>query len=362
MKLFLSHSFLTITIVAAASIFASCNSSSDTAKDDKAQYSPQINKVEIITLQSGNFAKQLISNGKLTASKRAKLYFQTNGVISTINATNGVKIERGKTIASLQDSELALNVKSASLALKRAELELSDFLAGLGYVIGDTTSIEADVLAVAKMRSGYSEALNNLEKAHIALSGAKIVAPFSGKVAELKTKTHERTGSDPFCTLIDDTTLDVDFTVMENEYSFLSKGLTVKVAPFADITKTIEGTITSINPMVDEKGQITVRAKIKNDGSLIDGMNVKVFVDRNIPNQLVVPKRAVVVRDYLDVLFTYGEDNKAHWTYVKILHSNSDSHAVTANTDRGAELKAGDKVIVSGNLNLADGSLVEVDK
>lgn len=348
--------------IAFLTILTGCGNGANETKDDKVQYSPEVNKVEVITLESGDFAKQLISNGKLSAAKKAKLYFQTNGVINSINATNGAKVERSTTIASLQDKELALNVESATIALKRAELELYDFLAGLGYAAGDTTSMEPDVLAVAKMRSGYSEASNNLAKAKIALAGAKITAPFSGKVADLKTKTHERTGSDPLCTLIDDSTFDVDFTVMESEYSFLSKGLTVKVAPFADVTKTIEGIITSINPMVDEKGQITVRAKIKNDGSLIDGMNVKVLVERTIPNQLVVPKSAVVVRDYLDVLFTYGEDNKAHWTYVKILHSNSDSHAVIANQDRGAELKAGDKVIISGNLNLADGSSVEISK
>ena len=43
---------------------------------------------------------------------------------------------------------------------------------------------------------------------------------------------------------------------------------------------------------------------------------------------------------------------------MNILDSNSDSHAVTANADRGAILEAGDTVIISGNLNLADGSEV----
>ena len=37
---------------------------------------------------------------------------------------------------------------------------------------------------------------------------------------------------------------------------------------------------------------------------------------------------------------------------------NSEAYAVTANTDRGATLSEGDQVIVSGNLNLADGSRV----
>ena len=87
-------------------------------------------------------------------------------------------------------------------------------------------------------------------------------------------------------------------------------------------------------------------------------MNVKVVVERMIPGQLVVPRSAVVIRDNLDVLFTYTPDGRAHWTYVKILYSNGDSHVVTANTDRNATLNEGDQVIVSGNLNLADNSEV----
>ena len=79
-------------------------------------------------------------------------------------------------------------------------------------------------------------------------------------------------------------------------------------------------------------------------------------MERNIPDQLVVPRSAVVIRDDLDVLFTYTDDGKAHWTYVRIVASNGDSHSVVANADRGSVLSEGDRIIISGNLNLADGS------
>ena len=58
------------------------------------------------------------------------------------------------------------------------------------------------------------------------------------------------------------------------------------------------------------------------------------------------------------VLVRYGEGGKAEWVYVHTVRANSESYAVTANTDRGATLEEGDRVIVSGNLNLADGSKV----
>ena len=173
---------------------------------------------------------------------------------------------------------------------------------------------------------------------------------------------YDRATSEPFCTVIDDSRLEVNFSVMESEYAFLCKGLPVRVIPFADPAKSVAGKVTEINPTVDKNGQISVCATLGNDGSLIDGMNVKVIVERMMPGQLVVPRSAVVVRDNLDVLFTYTDDGIAHWTYVNIIRSNGDSHVVIPNEDRGASLNEGDKIIVKGNLNLADGSKVQLKK
>ena len=92
---------------------------------------------------------------------------------------------------------------------------------------------------------------------------------------------------------------------------------------------------------------------------MIDGMNVKVTVDKHLDNMLVVPKSAVVIRDNMDVLFRY-RDGKAEWVYVSLLGANSDSYALVANESRAAVLNEGDMVIVSGNLNLADGSSVQL--
>ena len=76
-----------------------------------------------------------------------------------------------------------------------------------------------------------------------------------------------------------------------------------------------------------------------------------------VADRLGVPKSAVVIRDNLEVLFRY-KDGRAQWTYVHTSLANSREYVVEANTDRGAELNPGDLVIVSGNLNLADGSEV----
>lgn len=104
-------------------------------------------------------------------------------------------------------------------------------------------------------------------------------------------------------------------------------------------------------------------ASVKNSSSkLIDGMNVKVIVENSVPNMFVVPKEAVVERDGYHVIFTYNkETRRAVWTYVDIVFSNLNSYAITGNAKKETEIKEGDVVIVSGNLNLADDTEVKAN-
>ena len=350
-----------VVMVAAVLALSGCGNRKDGEfKDGKAVAVPEVNEVEVVTLQKTDFTRQLLSNGKLSANRKASLSFGVSGTVARLEAGNGDKVAKGEVIAVLDRPDLKLSLDAAQIALEKAELDFYDVLAGQGYSARDTSAVPADVLAMAKMRSGYTSAINSLARAELEYKGTVLKSPYSGKVADVDCKVYESAGADKFCTVIDDSSLDVDFTVMESEYEFLSGELQVKVMPFSAQNVVLPGRITGINPTVNAKGQIEVRATVDNDGSLIDGMNAKVIVERIIPEQLVVPRSAVVVRDNLDVLFTYTDDGVAHWTYVDIVRSNSDSHVVRANADRGAVLNEGDRVIVSGNLNLADGSKVRL--
>ena len=331
------------------------NKKTEDVKDGKLTYTPQINEVTVVKLERKDFARQLLSNGKLVAGRKSALQFRTTGKIAAINVRNGEYVSSGAVIATVDRPDLKLSQESSRLSLQKAELDLYDYLVGQGYSAGDTTSVPADLLAMAKMKSGYSAAKNDFARSSYEIAGTVLHAPFSGRVADIKQKPFDQSPSGTFCTIVDD-------SVMESEYSFLSVGLPVRIRPFADETKEYSGKVTAINPLVDEKGQISVTAQVRNDGSLIDGMNVRVIVERMIPGQLVVPRSAVVIRDNLDVLFTCTDDGKAHWTYVTILYSNGESYVVEANKDRNAELNEGDQVIVSGNLNLADNSDVLVKR
>ena len=324
---------------------------------DMLQYAPRINEVEVMRLERTDFQWQLLANGRLVASARSALPFRTAGVLTELDVHNGQRVSEGDVLARQDSREKRLALEAAQISFDRAELDLYDNIAGLGYPARDTAGVPADVLAIAKTRSGYSAARNALEKAEFDFEGTVLTAPFSGIVADVAYRRYDMTGSEPLCTLIDDRSFDVDFMVLESEYPNVAVGMDVEVVPFGAGGSKARGKVISVNPVVDRNGQVQVRARLSNDGSFVDGMNVKVTVERPVPDRLVVPKSAVVIRDNQHVLFRYSR-GRARWTYINVLMSNSEDYVVEANLDRGAELAEGDTVIVSGNLNIADDSAV----
>ena len=347
-------------MMAAVALLPACKDgkkASELTDESKLHYTPEVNEVEVVPLKRETFQMQLLANGKLSAAQKSALYFAESGQIVAVNVSNGGSVGQGAVIARLDSREQESKLEAARIEVERTRLEYLSFLAGQGYAVADSASVPQDVRDLAAIRSGYAAAKNSLAQARRALDGTVLRAPFGGKVADIKLKRWDRTAAEPFCTLIADRTFDVEFSALESEYPFLQKGQPVRVSLFGDDERAVKGTIKSINPAVDKNGQILVTATVPGDSRMLDGMNVKVIVERALPDQLVVPKKAVVIRDNLEVLFRYN-NGKSDWVYVNTLKANSESFAIQANADRGAELHEGDLIIVSGNLNLADGSTV----
>lgn len=316
-------------------------------------------EVDTMTLRRETFRKQILCNGKLTAIRRAELMCPSTGeILQSVNVRNGQRVSAGTLLAVADTHDRKRDLDKARHDLERAKVELQDKLIGLGYD-GITDNVPSDVLRRAEMTSGYYSAKFALYSAESALSDCRLVAPFAGKIAELVARPYQR--GDKFCTLIDDSFFDVEFQILEAELVSAKIGIQVKVSPFIADELTLTGTITEINPTIDSKGLVSVKARIKNTSdTLIDGMNVKVIIENSVPDMLIVPKEAVVERDGYHVVFVYdAKTHRAVWTYVDILYSNLTSFAITGCERKETTIDAGLVIITSGNLNLADDTEVK---
>ena len=326
----------------------------------RGSYNAEKNVVTVVPLERKVFNKQLVCNGKVEAQSKVTVQFEAQGKIAQINVHNGQKVQKGQIIASLDKEQPRRQLEQACLAFDKAEMNLADRLLDYGYTLTDTSKIPADQKRVIYINTGFIDAQMALENAERTYRQCDLKAPFTGKVASLKGRVHEQSGQ--VCTLIDDSRYIVRFSILETEYKFVRVGQQVLVSPFINSEMVLKGTILSINPTVDQNGQIAVTAQVPGSDVLLDGMNVSITVENSVPDQLVVPKSAVVIRDNMEVLFRIdAETGHSLWTYVNVLMSNTTEHVVEANKGRGSELNVGDRIITSGNVNLGDDAEVVIE-
>ena len=336
---------------------SACKSNTETAEQNSNETLPEEkNIVETVVLLEQDFMQEIVSNGKLSAIQRAELYFENSGFIETINVKNGKTVSQGIQIGKLQNDDYQFALQRAGYSKEQAEIDKLDALIGMGYKQG-AKNITPEHDKIANIRSGYHQAEIQYQEAKHKLEKTILIAPFTGTVVGLKQRQYEKANlAEPFCTLINDKRFFIDFPLLETEISKVNIGQKVTISPIAGAKQTL-GTITEINPSIDENGLAWLKAEVNNPGGYIEGMNVKVSIKKAITQQLVVPKQSVVLRQNREVLFRYTKGT-AYWTYINVLDENENQYSVVA--AEGATLELGDTVIISNNLNLAHESEVEM--
>lgn len=301
------------------------------------------------TAHRGTFYREFESNGKLEAVRRAVLQYELDEEIISVDIRNGQRVEKGQTLSTLEGTNQRYSYDKACRMVEKNLLELENTLIGMGYQIRDTLTVPIHLMKVALIRSGYNEALSEKKMAQLNLKKLTITAPFTGIVAGLKAKPFNRSGQyKEFCTLIDDSSFEVEFPVLESEAVKLSEGMPVAVVPYAFDGDTIYGNLSAINPTVSETGMVLATALVQNkSGNLTDGMNAKVIVREAVPNQLIIPKDALTLRQERKVVFVCKNDT-ANWRYVEVGEENARFCTI-----KGNEIMPGDEVITDGNFNLS---------
>jgi len=348
-------------IISVSALFVACTSSkveqSEAAEQSKSQTeSDAPSPVNAMKLAVTDFQHDLIANGTIVSQRKAELRFESSASIVRVYVKNGDRVSKGQKIAELDRFKLRSAMLQANDNLERARLELQDVLIGQGYSLRDSLKVPTDIMKIARIRSNYDQSLNSYQMASYNYNNAVLLAPFAGIVANLFTKEHNTSsGAEALCSIIDNQHPEVEFKILESEVALVKNGDKVKVSPYAMNSFTSTGTITEINPLIDKNGMVYVKALLPASEKLMDGMNVRILIQRRVSSQLVIPKEALVLRTNKKVVFTL-QNGKAMWNYITTGLENSTGYVVTEG------LQAGDSVIYEGNINLAHESPVVIVK
>jgi membrane fusion protein, multidrug efflux system len=348
-------------LIAISALFLSCSDNkidSNISQRDIPNIASEPTFVEVKVLKEKKFEKEIISNGKLKSFRKADLRFRVSGDLEDIFVKNGSIVSANQVLAKLNRFEYEQQFNTAKIAVTNAHLQMEDMT--LAYQGLKDKDLPSEVKESIAAKSGYIATTNDLKTAQHNLDGTELKSPFAGKIANLKYHRYERIDlTETFCNLIDDSSLEVEFSLTESELNDVKLNDAITVTPFA-INNSIKGYISEINPQIDENGLVLVKGVIKNNGQLLEGMNVKVKVIQEQGYQVTVPKSAVIVRQGQQVVFKYVQ-GKAVWNYVKTGLENSHEYTLVF-SEHEESLHIGDTIIVSGNLNLVHEGNVVIKK
>ena len=351
-----------------AFLLTNCQQAKSKEKEQKVKISnvaptkkanPITTKIKNQPIEQKSFLITTNSTGTLIPHQQTTLHLKSTGTIEQLPIKDGQYVQKGSLIAALNDQSLQLALQQKQLELEDAIVNKKDLLIANGGDSEIDTSVSAKKLDLILTLSGYRRAKQGIKQAQFQIDQAAIYAPFSGLIADVEVKQYQQGNTGQIvCRLLNPHTFEAQFQLTEAEALRVKIGQLVTIIPLALPEKNFKANISIINPIVNEQGLVTVRARLKNIGQhrLLEGMNVQVSIERKMLNQLVIPKTALVLRSGKEVVFTYEENEQlAKWNYVKVAYENETELAISEG------LKAGDLVIYEGNMNLSHDAKVEVD-
>jgi RND family efflux transporter MFP subunit len=332
----------------------------------------------------------LNASGYVTARREATVSSKVTGKVTEVLVEEGRKVKEGQVLARLDDT----NVK-ASLLLARAQLasatammaetrvrlkeagqELqrqTDLTKGQVATKADYDHAEAAALAyrarLEQQQADVEVASRTVEIWQQQLDDTVIRAPFAGIATSKNAQPGEmispisagggftRTG---ICTVVDMDSLEIEIDVNESYINRVEPGQAVEGTLDAYPEWKIPCHVIAIIPTADrEKSTVRVRVGFdKLDPRILPEMSVKVGfrgtgeMGATVGRSVLVPQAAIRQQDGRDVVLVI-RDGRVERRAVSVVNTQAGESEI------GAGLSGGERVVVEGPAGLADGAAVK---
>lgn len=323
--------------------------------------------VAVATATERPWQVRLPTVGTLKALQGVDLSLETDGTVIDVQFESGQKVKAGQPIVRLDSA-----VESALLETALADLGLAQLDYNRGSQLVGSQAIskgEFDRLSAVLKKSRAT--VNQLKAA---LEKKRIIAPFSGTIGIRQVDVGDYVASGTMiATLQDLSSLYVDFFVPEQSVPKIALGQPVQVIVAAYPTLEYPGTISAINPKVENSTRnVQVRATLANpDGKLMPGMFASLQVLLPDPQpRIVVPESAITYTLYGNSVYVATPKKAEDGSLVKDDKGQpvliAERRFVETGERRDGQVmitkgvQSGEKVVTAGQLKLDNGSRVAI--
>lgn len=311
--------------------------------------------VRVDTVKVQDVSLDFVSNGNFEPVQELKFSAEKSGKITNVLVKEGDYVSVGQTLAIVRSDVINVNAQNANAVYQNAVADYTRF--ENAFKTGGVTKQQLDQAKLAMVNSK-----SQLTQANINVGDTRIKAPISGvinkKYIEIGSIITGMPATELF-EIVNVSKLKLNVSVNESQVASLKVGSPTKVTASVYPDKTFDGKITFIAAKADASLNFPVEIEITNNASkdLKAGMyGTAEFASKQQKQSLkIVPRNAFVGSVSSNQVFV-------------IENGIAKLKTVTAGRILGDKveilngLNEGETVIVTGQINLQDGSKVEVIK
>ena len=314
-------------------------------------------KVAVAPAVQTDFPVALAGIGSLEATRQVMVAAEVDGRVAQILFTPGEAVKAGQLLVQLNDAP-----EQGELARLQAQARNARALLDRTRRLVPLQAATREQLDQAM--ADHEQAAADVRRVQALIDQKRIKAPFDGVLGVRRVNLGQfaRAG-DPLVSLTDASSLYANLTLPEQALGVLRVGQPVAVTVDAHAGREFPGKVTTVEPQVDPGTRtVRVQALLANpDGALSAGMYAQGRIrlpDR--PDVITVPETAVSYSAYGDSVYVVTPPEAAaaaptvRQAYVKTGERLRGRVVVTEG------LKAGDRVVTSGQLRLHNGAAVEI--
>ncbi|MDX1380439.1 MAG: efflux RND transporter periplasmic adaptor subunit [Xanthomonadales bacterium] len=321
--------------------------------------------VRTVAVQAGRLQHQLSFHGVLEPVTRARLAFQSPGVLSTRPAAMGQYVKQGELLATLDNPELGPAQKAAAARLQEAltqrdqaerDLRRLRSLARTGAV--GEEQVEQKAAELDSLQAAVARAEADLAGTRQRLEDATLLAPFDGVISMTSVEPGEFVAAGQAVMALGGLDrLEVRVLLPASLVSSLVAGerLEMRVPQLA--TQLLPSQVTEVSAIGERDTglfPVTVELAVTPELPMVrPGMQAEVLVDYADVEGLLVPLSAVVDPVGGNPQVFVVAQGRVRQQPVQVLAVANDRVALAA-----AGLSAGERVVVAGHRSLTDGQAV----
>ncbi len=333
------------TCFVAVAVMASCGGNKE--QKEASTVKKEAEKVKVQEIKSQRIAKQLELSSTLEGYETMNISPSITGHIEHIYVEVGSRVSKGSMLVRMDQTQL--NTTRINLASTKTELDRVTALKASG-------SISEQIYDQTK--AGYDQLV---ETVRFQEENTFVKAQFSGVISAKNYEDGEMYTGAPILQLCQISRLKAIINIPESYFPLVKQGMKVNVQSDIYPDKNFPATIEIVYPTIDPTSH-TFQAKlnIPNPGEKIrPGMYVRASLSLGEIDAIVVPYQTVLKLTGSNDRYVFMADGNTARRVAVTLGQRFDDQIEIIPVVPG-DIKEGDRLIVTGQARLVDGSTLEI--